>query len=95
MRIEFKPQRLIKHTVLEKNTPTGVKRILDINSKQRKTIEMDLRPKANYPKEYYVSSYNVYGSQGIVLKSMNKTPDGGIVISSRNYDGTYSTKTIK
>ena len=56
---------------------------------------MDLRPKANYPKEYYVSSYNVYGSQGIVLKSMNKTPDGGIVISSRNYDGTYSTKTIK
>ena len=47
-----------------------------------------------YSKEYYVSSYNVYG-KGTVLKSMNRNSDGNTLVTTRNYDGTYTTKSIK
>ncbi len=95
MKIDFKPQRLIRSMVVETKTPNGYRRILEVNRRQRKTIEMELTPKPNtYSKEYYVSSYNVYG-KGTVLKSMNRNSDGNTLVTTRNYDGTYTTKSIK
>ena len=92
MKINFKPQKLANSIALEKNFNKGFRRIIEIDTPKRKTIDMVLMPKS-YPAEYYVSSYNVYDAKSNVLKSMQRN-NGNIEISTRNANGKYSTKTL-
>lgn len=92
MRINFKPQKLMQNLVLEKRTQQGFKRVIETEAPKRKTIDMVLMPKS-YSSEYYVSSYNVYDANSKLLKSMQRN-NGQTVISKRNPDGKYSTKTL-
>ncbi len=95
MKINFKPQKLVRSLVLEQKVGQGVRRVLDVQGAKRKTIDMTLSPALNsYPKEYYVSSYKVYDSTGTLAKAMNKNDNGNTVVSTRNFDGTYSSKII-
>ncbi len=92
MRINFKPQKLINSLALEEKIHQGVRRVIEIDTPKRKTIDMVLMPKS-YSAEYYVSSYNVYDANSKLLKSMQKN-NGETVISTRNPNGKYSTKTL-
>ena len=49
----------------------------------KRTIDMNLSPLNNsYPKEYYVSSYNVYDRKSNLIKSMQRTVDSNNNIST-------------
>lgn len=92
MRINFRPQKLANSLALEEKVHQGFRRVLEIDTPKRKTIDMVLMPKS-YSSEYYVSSYNVYDANSKLLKSMQRNNDQ-TVISKRNPDGKYSTKTL-
>ena len=92
MRINFKPQKLVNSLALEEKIHQGVRRVIEIDTPKRKTIDMVLMPKS-YSAEYYVSSYNVYDANSKLLKSMQKN-NGETVISTRNPNSKYSTKTL-
>lgn len=95
MKINFKPQKLVRNLVLEQKVDKDVRRIFDVQGAKRKTIDMTLSPALNsYPKEYYVSSYKVYDVTGNLSKAMEKNENGNTVVSTRNLDGTYSSKII-
>ena len=80
MKINFKPQNLLNNLAIETKTSTGVRRIL---SNPKRTIDMNLSPLNNsYPKEYYVSSYNVYDRKSNLIKSMQRTVDSNNNIST-------------
>ena len=96
MRIDFRPQSLLNSLVLEERVPQGIRRIMNLDRANRKTIDMIISKVPNsYPKEYYVSSYKVYDKTGLVSKELNRNNKGAINISKRNYDGTYSSKMVK
>lgn len=96
MRIDFRPQRLLNSLVFEEKVPQGIRRIMNLDREKRKTIDMIISKAPNsYPKEYYVSSYKVYDKTGLVSKELNRDNNGIINITTKNYDGTYSSKMVK
>lgn len=102
MRIDFKPQRLLDNLVFEEKIIGGVRRVIQTQGKKAKTIEMELSNLDSlgnaYPKEYYVSSYKVYGKDSSLLKMMNRqvtdTANSETSIVKRNFDGKYDKSMI-
>ena len=79
MKLDFKPQNLINNLVIEKKTEAGIRRIF---STPKRTIDMTISPLNSYPKEYYVSSFNVYDNKSNLIKSMHRTVDENNKIST-------------
>ena len=79
MKLDFKPQNLINNLVIEKKTEAGIRRIF---STPKRTIDMTISPLNRYPKEYYVSSFNVYDNKSNLIKSMHRTVDENNKIST-------------
>lgn len=102
MRIDFKPQRLLDNLVFEEKIVGGVRRVFQTQGKKAKTIEMELSNLDSlgnaYPKEYYVSSYKVYGNDSSLLKMMNRqvtdTANSETSLVTRNFDGRYDKSMI-
>lgn len=102
MRIDFKPQRLLDNLVFEEKIVGGIKRVFQTQGKKAKTIEMELSNLDSlgnvYPKEYYVSSYKVYGKDSSLLKMMNRqvtdTANSETSLVKRNFDGRYDKSMI-
>lgn len=103
MRIDFKPQRLLRNIVLEEKIPNGIRRIVQTEGKRSRTIDMELSNLDSlgnaYPKDYYVSSFKVYDTRtSRLLKMMNRQVTGSAnsetALITKNDFGRYDKSFI-
>lgn len=102
MRIDFKPQRLLKTLALEEKMGNTVRRLIETAGKKTKTIDMELTNIDSlgnvYPKGYYVSSFRAYDEKGNLTKMMSRsvtdTANSETHLSKRMSDGKYQKGTI-
>ncbi len=98
MRVDFKPQRLLRNLVLEEKIPNGIRRIIQTQGKNSRTIDMELSNLDSlgnpYPGDYYVSSYKVYDTKSSrLLKMMDRqvigTANSQTALITKNASGKY------
>ena len=102
MKIGFKPRRLAQNLVLEKFSDNGntLTRIIEIPSKNAKTVELTYKKTSFVPTQWYVANYNVIkrDSKSTLAKSMTSTKsfpdDVHTIIQRRGKTGRPEELTI-
>lgn len=78
MKIDFRPQKFNNILALEETVMNGVRRVF--KTPDGKTVDMMLSNIDSlgnaYPKEYYVSSLQLYGKGGMLIKSFEREVTG-------------------